>query len=284
MLKSRYAGEKIALTTQHQKEKIIAPVFEEELHATIFLCQVDTDILGTFSGEIKRENSGISCVKKKCLWGIELSNLRYGIASEGSFGPHPVIPFFPGNQEILCFYDKQEDFFIIETYFTTETNYNRMISDNWDDIARFATSAFFPEHALILKPNISKDKSIIFKGICDLATLKKYFEACKVASSDQCVQIETDMRAHMNPFRQKTIKIVTEKLAHRLQQDCPKCQTAGWGKIGVEKGLPCIACYFRTELAKQEIWGCAKCDYKEYLPRADGVLFATQSECSFCNP
>lgn len=284
MIKSPYAGEKIVLTTKHQKEQIIGPVFQALLHAEVVLCQVDTDLLGTFSGEIERENSAIDCIKKKCLWGIEQSGLAYGLASEGSFGPHPSIPFFPSNQEMVCFYDKNNDFFVTEAYFTTETNYQMKSTDNWDDACQFAKNVLFPEHGLIIKPNDWEDKSIIFKGINDLNRLKKAFEVCQVSSSDKQVRIETDMRAHMNPLRQKAIKIATEKLAHRLQQCCPACQTPGWGKIGLEKGLPCITCYFETELAKKEIWGCPKCDHREYLPNADGIIFASQAECPFCNP
>lgn len=279
-----YAGEKIALTTKHQKEKIIHPIFSRLLHAEVILSETDTDLLGTFSGEIERKGSAIDCVKKKCLCGIEQSGLSYALGSEGSFGPHPSIPFFPGNQEIVCFYDKKNDFFVTEAHFTTETNYQMASINNWNDITEFAKNAQFPEHALIIKPNIWEDKSIIFKGINNIKILKKAFEVCQTSSADKCVRIETDMRAHMNPLRQNAIKIATEKLAHRLNQYCPACQTPGWGKVGLEKGLPCLVCYFETELAKKEIWGCSKCDHKEYLPRADGIAFASQAECPFCNP
>jgi hypothetical protein len=284
MIKSPYAGEKIVLTTQHQKEQIIGPVFQASLHSDVILHQANTDLLGTFSGEIERESSAIDCAKKKCLLGIEQSGLVYGLASEGRFGPHPAIPFLQGNQEILCFYDKRADFFVIETYFTSETNYKMISTNNWNNVCQFATNALFPEHGLIVKPNIWEDKSIIFKGINNLKMLKKAFEVSQASSSDQYVQIETDMRAHMNPLRQKAIKIAAKKLVHRLQQYCPTCQNPGWGKVGLEKGLPCMACYFETELAKKEIWGCAKCDHKDYLPRADGIIFASQTECPFCNP
>ena len=284
MIKSSYTGEKIVLTTLHKKEQIISPVFQKMLDAEVVLCKVNTDLLGTFSGEIERKNSAIDCAKKKCLWGIEQSGLAYGLASEGSFGPHPSIPFFPSNQEIICFYDKSNDFFVTETHLTTETNYQITSTDSWEETGQFAKNALFSKHSLIIRPNIWEDKSIIFKGINTFKTLQKAFEICQASSSDKHVRIETDMRAHMNPLRQKAIKIATEKLAHRLQQFCPACQTPGWGKIGLEKGLPCMACYFATELAKKEIWGCAKCDHKEYLPRADGIVFASQVECSFCNP
>lgn len=284
MLKPLYAQEKIVLTTRHQKEKIIAPIFQNSHDAHIVLCDANTDLLGTFSGEIERVGSAIDCVKKKCLWGMELTDLPYGLASEGSFGPHPTIPFVAGNQEIICFHDKKRDFFLIETYCTTETNYQTISTNNWDSACKFLDDILFPEHGVIVKPNMLKDKSMIFKGIKNMNDLKKYFDLCQSSSSDNQVRIDTDMRAHMNPLRQKAIQAVTKKIAERLHQYCPQCLTPGWGKTDIEKGLPCIYCYFETELAKKEIWSCAKCDYKEYLPRVDGIQFATQAQCSFCNP
>lgn len=36
-------------------------------------------------------------------------NLDIGLASEGSFGPHPLIPFLPWNVEIVLLVDNREN-------------------------------------------------------------------------------------------------------------------------------------------------------------------------------
>lgn len=46
-----YRNCEICLTTKHQKQQAIAPSFQKILSAHISTFEVDTDALGTFSGE-----------------------------------------------------------------------------------------------------------------------------------------------------------------------------------------------------------------------------------------
>jgi hypothetical protein len=98
---SPYLGQRIVLTTKHEKSLAIAPPFQEILGANVSECPFDTDLLGTFSGEVERVGSALDCVRNKCERGLDLLGGDLGIASEGSFGPHPYVPFIPGGQEIL---------------------------------------------------------------------------------------------------------------------------------------------------------------------------------------
>lgn len=281
---SSYKNQAVVLTTKHGKQASIAPTFKKILEAETHVCSVDTDQLGTFSGEIERKGSAIECVKKKCCWGIEMTSIPYGVATEGSFGPHPSIPFIPGHHEIMCFYDKEKDFFLLESLFSMDTNYQQMTTNNENELVKFSEKAFFPEHGIIVRPNSEITSARLFKGLKDSSTLMEKFEYCCQISADGLAHIETDMRAHQNPKRQQIIGQLAQKLAQRLLSLCPECKTPGYGIIDSEKGLPCLACYFATDLAKKEIWGCVKCEYRAYQPRKDGLEFAPQKECAFCNP
>lgn len=63
---SPYAGCCVVLTTKHHKSVALAPPFETILGAGMLEYVVDTDQLGTFSGEIKRKGSALETARKKC--------------------------------------------------------------------------------------------------------------------------------------------------------------------------------------------------------------------------
>jgi len=96
----------------------------EKLGAPVLEYLVDTDTLGTFSGEVERKGCGLECAGRKCAWGLQLvgNKVAYGLASEGSFGPHPFIPFLPCNQEILYFIDLQRGFHLPLLHISEKTN------------------------------------------------------------------------------------------------------------------------------------------------------------------
>ncbi|MEN9977663.1 MAG: hypothetical protein RLZZ569_288, partial [Bacteroidota bacterium] len=62
-----FQGRKLIIATKHQKEKIIAPIMEEALEVNALLVEnFDTDVFGTFSGEIKRLDDALSTARNKC--------------------------------------------------------------------------------------------------------------------------------------------------------------------------------------------------------------------------
>jgi hypothetical protein len=102
---SEYKNLTIALATIHNKEKVIAPAFRHALNADVIKVDVNTDQLGTFSGEVERIESPSKTVLKKTLLGINSSDIKRGLATEGSFHPHPLIPWLAIHHEIICFVD-----------------------------------------------------------------------------------------------------------------------------------------------------------------------------------
>lgn len=92
-----YRGQLAVLTTMHGKEAVIAPVLRERLSLTVVTASaVDTDALGTFSGKVPRTGTMLEVAIAKARLGMAQSGLAIGMASEGSYGPHPHVPFMAG--------------------------------------------------------------------------------------------------------------------------------------------------------------------------------------------
>lgn len=281
---SPYAGNSIILTTKHDKSKVIAPSFAKILSAQIIEYNIDTDRLGTFSGEIERKGSALDCAKSKCELGLKRVGSYYALSSEGSFGPHPYIPFFPCDHEILYFIDRKRDFHLYLSRLSEKTNYNMQAVESMHELLAFCEKALFPSHALIMRPDDKENKNHIIKGINNSIMLEAAFNETIKNSKNNKVWVETDMRAHMNPSRMKIIEELAQELALRLATLCKQCENPGWGKVGIERGLACGECGCETELVKAEIYGCAKCDHKEKLPAPGQLLTADPRHCPFCNP
>ena len=281
-----YQGACIIVPTKHSKSVAIAPPFWARLGSSVLEYLVDTDTLGTFSGEVAREGNALECARRKCEWGLERlgDKVEYGLASEGSFGPHPVIPFLPCDQEILYFIDRKRGFHLHLSHLSEKTNYQMTTLVSLAELEQFAKSAQFPSHALILRPNNRGDRSVVFKGVDTQVALEEAFRESLKRSSDGKVWIETDMRAQMNPSRMAVIGELAMILANRLAASCPQCNSPGWGRIRVEKGLHCEYCDQPTEMIADEVCGCVLCAHSEQLPRADGLTAAPQQHCGWCNP
>jgi hypothetical protein len=272
------------MTTKHAKSIAVAPEFSEILGAAVAEYPVDTDALGTFSGEIERRGSALDCARRKCELGMDLLNAEFGIASEGSFGPHSFIPFIPGGQEILYFIDHKRNFHLHVSRLSEQTNYRMQAVDSFEALQEFAAETQFPSHALAIRPNLPKSRKSIHKGINTPEEFERSFQLSRGQSSDGLVWVETDMRAHMNPTRMSEIGELARQLAQRLATHCPACRPPGWGLVNAEKGLRCEYCDQPTEMIAQEVCGCVLCDHTERSQRRDGLVSAPQLHCGWCNP
>ncbi len=281
---SPYSGCCVVLTTKHQKSLAFAPSFDLILGAGILEHIWDTDQLGTFTGDIERKDSPLETARKKCELGVLKAKAEYALASEGSFSVHPQFPIIPLNQEILYFIDKKRDFslFLVKNYLNT--NYQRCEVSSLDELYNFACKVHFPSHALIIRSCPEQDNPSLFKGIKSREDLEYAFLEVGKLLPDKKVLVETDMRAHMNPTRMEMIRLLGEELANRLNSFCPKCSTPGWGQVDVVRGLLCFGCGLPTKEIKAEIYGCAKCPYKESLAPKHGKNCEVSSNCANCNP
>jgi hypothetical protein len=282
---SFYRGREAAVATKHGKEDVSGPPMAPlGLHLRVPR-DLDTDALGTFTGEVPRVGTPLEVALRKARMGMRATGLPLGLANEGSFGPHPEVPFLAGDHEILLFIDDALGIQVYEETFTSETNFAHCTVARGDDLDDFLRRVHFPGHGLIVRPNSPPQPSeLLFKGITTWPDLVAAVGRCARASSDGCAHVETDMRAHMNPTRQRVIATLADRLARRLTTRCPSCGTPGWGRVGVVRGLPCEVCGSETDWVREEIHGCPRCPLRRTEPRSDGLHAANPAHCPWCNP
>lgn len=276
-----YANKIIYIATKHQKEQVIKPAFEQILSCHIKPIEnFDTDMFGTFSGEVERKLSTHDTCIHKAKQAAQRYGFPYVIASEGSFGPHPSLYFVPGNIEEMTFIDTKRDITITERLISTETNFAHLDLGKTSDLDAFLVQVQFPSHRLILR-NVTHN-TIIQKAINNLDELNTLIE--KHSKKSNLLRLETDMRAMYNPTRMSNIGQLAQTLARRIVSKCPKCNTPGFGKVSHDGLLPCRLCSRETKLYKYKVLKCIYCDYLIRHEREDNKKFSDPMYCDFCNP
>lgn len=277
-----FSGRKIIIATMHRKEEVIAPLLSSELDLLPFIDRsLDTDVFGTFTGEVERVKDPLSALRDKCMKALEISGCDLVIGSEGSFGPHPFLYFSPADDELLLFIDKKNDLEIIERELNTSTNFNSMYVDNLIDLLEFSEKALFPSHHLILRAQ-NDEQTFLQKGIHEKSVLIDHFNHCLEHFGGATV--ETDMRAMCNPTRMQNIALATEKLIHKIKSHCPNCSTPGYSITLSIPGLPCHSCMKPTKSTLYHRYSCSKCGQQDDQIFPYEKEFEDPSYCDFCNP
>ena len=270
---------RIAIPTLHRKGDQIIPAFKGVADFELFEVPLDTDSFGTFSGEIERTLSPRDAALAKARSVLASGNWDGAIASEGSIGPDPYLPFMLSDREILVYLDR-DDLLIEETYRSFEIITARLEFCEGDDLTQFLESADFPRHQLIVSARIEGQLKAI-KGIDSHEALHDAIGL--MMKESQVLTIESDLRAHASPSRQQNIAAVATRLAKRISQKCPECSCIGWGRVDHLFGVECVECgHLDQRTARQVIDGCARCDHRlagEVL--REGI---TAGECELCNP
>ncbi|WP_018406922.1 DUF6671 family protein [Methylocystis rosea] len=280
-----YAARTAVIATMHRKEEAVAPALMSALGLIVTSTPgLDTDQLGTFSGEIPRNGTMLDVALRKARLGMSAAGVPLGLASEGSFGPHPAIPYIPAGMELLVFVNDERGIVVTESLITEKTNYDHLVISPGEASDAFLQKVGYPTHGLIVRPNEGEVASALAKGIVDPDRLRRAIETAAAVSSDGRARIETDMRAHFNPTRMRSLAILAERLAQRLARQCPACGAPGFGRTGSRAGLLCEACGTPTELVVAEILGCPACDYTEERLRGAGLQRAPAQHCPLCNP
>ncbi len=277
-----YAGATIALATLHGKAEALAPAFATLGSSLVVPEGIDTDALGTFSGEIPRLLPALDTAIAKARLAMAATGLPLGVATEGSFGPDPVIGFVPLHREVAVLVDDVRGQVICEWLNSHETNFtSRSVASaaELDDdlLARWG----FPTHALIVR---GESGDLVRKGLRDRASVEAAIVECTRTSASGHALVETDMRAHLNPTRMRQIALLGERLVERLRCRCPACAAPGFGRVDIVAGLPCAWCGTRTAAIIAEVHACTVCGERRELPRADGLQRADPAHCDFCNP
>jgi hypothetical protein len=276
-----YENIKISLLTKHKKEKVIAPKFIKMFDAEIIHTDTfDTDELGTFTRDKARYGNQLDAARRKARIGMEITGLKYGIASEGSFISDPFIGLLPWNHEIIIFIDDILGIEIIGSSKSAAVSRQSKIR-NWKELAKFARLNKFPTHHLVLRPD-DENHPVFQKGISNRIILEESFNQAMKLSKTKKVYVEHDLRAHANPTRMKNIANATTDLIHKLKSLCPNCHTPGFQITKVKSGLPCAICDMETRETFEKIFTCNTCDYEksEFVKKEK----ADPAKCDFCNP
>lgn len=277
-----YGGRRIALLTQHGKERVIVPVLEPALGCRVErVAGYDTDLLGTFTRDIPRAGTQLEAARKKAHLSMELAGLPLGLASEGSFGPDPFTGILPWNIEMLIWIDNERELEVVGVAQGAAV-FSHLVTSDWATAKSFAGRLGFPEHYLVVRPE-SEGHPHIRKGIASWAELEAEFDGALEQSASGQVFLETDVRAHANPTRMETIRLAAEDLAKKLCSLCPACGTPGFSIMRRVAGLPCRECGEPTRETCAEDYGCLKCEHRLMRVRPDRQ-YAEPVRCDYCNP
>lgn len=290
-LPSSLSGKKCVLATKHGKENALQGLFRTGLDLQIVTPKnIDTDSLGTFTGEVPRKQRTIETAIRKAKLGMKLTGIKTGMATEGTFSPDPIAPFIKLHSETIVFIDESLGIKIHETAHSYDTPFDSFTCAGFEEIREKMDKTGFPSHAMTVRPEktgwISKihGNAKIYKGIRNYDQLEKAIKNCCKASSTKKAVVETDVRAHMNPTRMHFIRELGSRLLVRLKSKCPDCGVPGWGVVLKKAGLPCGICGLPTDMILHEVKICSACNHTEESGRSDNLKFADPTYCANCNP
>ena len=274
------------LATMHKKEEVMASLLEEKVQMRILVPDnFNTDQFGTFTREIKRLVNQTEAARFKAKKALEITGETLAITSEGSFFPHPNLPFISCNRELVLLLDTANKIEIIATELSFETNHAHLSIETVEEALSFAEKVGFPNHGLVVMSTADPQKSDkIFKGITSQQKLIDAVEIILKSSSENKAHIETDMRAMYNPTRMKVIAKTTEILIHKILNTCPNCEFPGFDIVETRPGLPCEMCGLPTNSIKSEIYQCKKCNHQEIKEFPNNIKYADPMYCDYCNP
>ncbi len=281
----RFVGRRLGVATLHGKERVIGPALMRVLPLSGFnaIPDVDTDLFGTFSGEVQRTVDPLTACIAKAKHGAEVSGLDLVIASEGSFGPYPPAPFISCDEEILVLYDARDGSVYSHRHVVLETVFGGELCGSIADVIAFAGRMKFPEHHLILR---AKEKwqrgDALHKGLDDRERLRCLAEDL-IAEHGSC-WVETDMRAMANPTRMRVIADTAERFAREISTLCPTCGDVWFRITDAIAGLPCDLCGWPTHSVREYRRTCRTCGHYADSARPDGKATEDPTHCNNCNP
>jgi hypothetical protein len=274
----------IVFATNHHESIAARDPFLRVLNSRIEELVIDSDKLGTFSGEIERRGTMLDALRGKIKLARKKTSERLVLVSEGSFGSADGFGFVARGIEMLMLHDANTGIEVIEQYVSWDTNYATATLSTLEDLENFLQRVQFGTHAIVVYPEGNLRATTVRKGICTADEAQRALSEARAASATGKVVVLSDMRAHCNPTRMKVIGICCSLLADRLATQCPQCASGGFGIVGTVPGLPCQACGAPTQRSKCEQHGCVRCGARVEKPRSDGVAYADPSECELCNP
>ena len=274
-----FNGRKVVIATKHQKEQVIGPALQEAFGMEYVVSEkVDTDLLGTFTGEVDRVLTPVEAARQKCILALAEGDADFAIGSEGSFGPHPTLYFLPADEEILLLLDRKRELEIAVKHTSLQTNYASFEQGAELDLSDFLQQVKFPSHGL----HVKSPGAYVEKGIRSEDRLNQAIQ--EAVSRFGTYTLETDMRAMNNPTRMSVIEELVGKLVEKMKSCCPTCQRPGFSPTDVIRGLVCSCCSLPTKSVKSLIYSCEGCHYTTCVDFPDSKTTEDPMFCDFCNP
>lgn len=265
----------LILLTRHAKSEAVAVPLAAAGYEVREYAAFDTDTLGTFTGDIPRAGTQYEAALRKAQLAAALGDGRYGLGSEGSFGPDPYLGIRSWGLELLVWWDAERSYAVQGVAQGPDTNYAFADCESLEAVRDFAAKVGFPQHGLIT----GRPGEAVFRKDFDSTAALEAWTAPHLAASP--VWLSTDMRAQRNPTRLAMIARAAWQLSHRLQTACPSCKAPGFGEIRLEPGAFCSLCGTPTRAARAEIHTCPCCRHSERRPLRDSI---DPSRCDVCNP
>lgn len=279
---SLYEGEPVAFLTRHGKERVVAEVLEPVLRCRIaHVSEYDTDLLGSFTREIPRQGTQIEAARRKARIGMRLLALPLGLASEGAFGPDPILGIAPWNIECLLWVDDRRGI-EVSGFAQGKAVSDHSLCEGWNDVVQFALGVGFPRHHLVMRPEGEGDPRIC-KGISNWTDLERIYSQTSGVAGNGRVFLEVDLRAHANPTRMETIRKAAVNLLENLRSLCPSCGMPGFAAVERIEGLPCADCGSATHEIRADLFACGKCAHRAVEERDPGRA-GNPLYCDYCNP
>lgn len=274
-----FKGKKVVIATKHGKEMVIGPALVNFFGMEYSVSEnVDTDLLGTFTGEVERFLSPVEAARQKCILALEECDADFAIGSEGSFGPHPTLYFLPADEEFIVLMNRKKDFEIAVKMASLQTNYASYEMGSEGTLNTFFQQVKFPSHGLHVKGPEGYQE----KGIRSEKQLNQAIQ--KAVKRFGTYTLETDMRAMNNPTRMSVIQELTGKLVEKMRSCCPSCQRPGFSSTDVIRGLVCSSCSLPTKSVKSVIYSCEGCHYTACIDFPESKTTEDPMFCDFCNP
>jgi hypothetical protein len=176
-----YEREEAVLATMHGKERVIAPLLERALGLRITATtNIDTDRFGTFSRDVERTGSQLDAAPAKIAAAFAAApDVHVALASEGSFGPHPYIPFLPLAREIVVLSDRASGLELIGHHASPTTNFSHAVVSDVVGAMAFPDRVQFPEHGLIVMGRVDQQPAPARALIKDIQTPADFTNAVK---------------------------------------------------------------------------------------------------------
>lgn len=279
------AGRSAVLATMHHKERVIAPLLGRFLGLQVQVpAGFDSDRFGTFSRDVARTGSALDAARAKIAAGFaHLPDARVGLASEGSFGPHPELPFVSMGVELVLLVDRDSGLELAGWHGAPAPYATGERITSLSGLRALAARVGFPAQGLVVM-GMTGDQPAPERALFKQLDTHDALEAAVSAllAEHGHAWVETDLRAHRCPRRMRRIARATLALVRAWRSRCPACGQPGFVAGEAVRGLPCAWCLAPTAQARGHRQQCRHCGHAQIRPVRR--MLADPAYCDRCNP